>query len=155
MRDVNLTATVRAVLVALVFVMSVLTISTGLALAEDSPPPDKVVVDKTAADPVKADSAKIVEPKAKTEEAKPQIKGSDKKGKYFFKKTCKSCHAKKGDGGDITPISKTIKQWQRFFRKDTHTEKKLSEEYDAEQLIHIKTFLMNHATDSDQPETCG
>jgi len=24
-----------------------------------------------------------------------------------------------------------------------------------EQLIHIKTFLINHAADSDQPETCG
>ena len=25
----------------------------------------------------------------------------------------------------------------------------------ADQLIHIQTFLVNHAADSDQPETCG
>ena len=87
---------------------------------------------------------------------KPAIKGSDKKGKYWFKKSCKSCHGKDGDGGEITPISKTIKQWERYFRKDKHTgEEMLGATFDAEQLIHIQTFLINHAADSDQPETCG
>ncbi len=142
MRDVNLTAAASTLIVALVFVVSVLAISTGLARAEDPPPPDEVVVDDAATDTTKAEAPKAEEPKAKKEEAKPQIKGSDKKGKFFFKKTCKSCHAKKGDGGEVTPVSKTIKQWQRFFKKDKHGEKKLSDEYDAEQLIHIKTFLM-------------
>ncbi len=87
---------------------------------------------------------------------KPQIKGSDKKGKYWFKKSCKSCHGKDGDGGEVTPISKTIKQWERYFKKGKHTgDEKLEPTFDAEQIIHIKTFLINHAADSDQPETCG
>lgn len=94
------------------------------------------------------------------DEAKSEIKGSDKKGKYWFKKTCKSCHGKDADGGEVTPISKTIKQWERYFKKDRHykTDEKtemLGETFDAEQLIHIQTFLINHAADSDQPETCG
>lgn len=94
------------------------------------------------------------------DEAKSEIKGSDKKGKYWFKKTCKTCHGKDSEGGELTPMSKTIKQWQRVFDKDRHfkTDEKtesLSESFEAEQLIHIKTFLINHAADSDQPETCG
>jgi cytochrome c5 len=84
-----------------------------------------------------------------------EIKGSDKKGKFFFKKTCKECHGAGDDGGEVTPITKTIKQWERFFKKDKHGDEKLSETFDMEQLIHIKTFLINHAADSDQPETCG
>lgn len=96
----------------------------------------------------------------------PEIKGSDSKGKYYFKKQCKSCHGKDGDGGEVTPMSKTIKQWERYFGKDIHytlkndagevTKKEmLLEVVEEEPLIHIKTFLINHAADSDQPETCG
>ena len=90
----------------------------------------------------------------KSETAK-KAKPSDKKGKYYFKKTCKSCHDNKGDGGEVTPMSKTIKQWERYFKKDKHGKKVLSEEFEAEQIMHIKFFLINHAADSDQPETCG
>ena len=87
---------------------------------------------------------------------KKEVKPSDKKGKFFYKKTCKSCHDKKGEGGELTPVSKTTKQWDRIFRKDKHYKKvKLSKDFDATQLIHIKHFLKNHAADSDQPETCG
>jgi cytochrome c5 len=102
------------------------------------------------------EGAKKTEEKSEAKDAeKKEIKGSDKKGKYYFKKSCKECHGKDGDGGEVTPISKTIKQWERYFKKDKHGEKNLSKEFDAEQLIHIKTFLINHAADSDQPETCG
>ena len=94
--------------------------------------------------------------KEKAGAEKKEIKGSDSKGKYFYKKTCKECHGKDGDGGEVTPISKTIKQWERFFKKAKHgDEETLLDVTDEEKLIHIKTFLMNHAADSDQPETCG
>jgi cytochrome c5 len=84
------------------------------------------------------------------------IKPSDKKGKYWFKKSCKSCHGKDSDSGEVTPLIKTQKQWERYFRKDVHHgEEKLQGTFEAEQLIHIQFFLINHAADSDQPETCG
>jgi cytochrome c5 len=112
----------------------------------------------THAAAVQSDAASVEvatgDDEAKTEEA--QVEGSDSKGKYYFKKTCKTCHGKDGEGGEVTPISKTIKQWERVFKKDKHfEEEKLSETFDAIQLIHIKTFLIDHAADSDQPETCG
>lgn len=83
--------------------------------------------------------------------------GSDSKGKFFFKKNCKSCHVKGGAGGEVTPLSKTQEQWKRYFGKGTHNKgtQKLTDVVPAEQLEHIETFLFNHAADSPQPETCG
>ncbi len=83
--------------------------------------------------------------------------GSDKKGKFYFKKTCKECHATDGEGGKVSPLSKTMSQWERYFKKGLHKNKteKLEQVVPADQLIHIQTFLVNHAADSDQPETCG
>ena len=113
-----------------------------------------------------SDSTKKAKEDPKAEEKK-VIEGSDSKGKYYFKKSCKSCHGPKGDGGEITPVSKTIKQWQRYFDKGVHLRRegedgeKVNEmllkikDIDEIKLIHIKTFLINHAADSDQPETCG
>lgn len=139
----------KAVLVVSILVFSASVVLLGASNATNGQTGSDVLMAQT-------DDAKDDEEKAKkAEEPKKVIKGSVKKGKYFFKKECKTCHDNKGDGGEITPISKTIKQWDRYFKKDKHGDKKLSEEFDAEQLIHIKTFLRNHAADSDQPETCG
>jgi cytochrome c553 len=84
-------------------------------------------------------------------------KGNDKKGKFYFKKTCKTCHAKDGEGGEVTPMDKTQSQWERYFVKDEHKDgaESLESVAPADQLVHIQTFLVNHAADSDQPETCG
>lgn len=83
--------------------------------------------------------------------------GSDSKGKFFFKKSCKTCHAKGGPGGEVTPLTKTQEQWKRYFSKGTHNKgtQKLSDVVPPEQLENINTFLFNHAADSPQPETCG
>ena len=109
------------------------------------------------------------------------VQGSVSKGKYFFKKTCKPCHTAKDEGGEITPISKTMAQWERYFDRETHRKFEENgetvkesieavagdEKIDAiedqdernqqlqEKLLHIRTFLIHHAADSDQPETCG
>ena len=84
-------------------------------------------------------------------------KGSDRKGRFYFKKTCKPCHVKDAEGGYVTPVSKTMAQWDRYFKKGTHNNKteKIEEAIPADQVIHIHTYLVNHAADSDQPETCG
>ena len=46
--------------------------------------------------------------------------GNSRKGKHLFKKNCKSCHSAGGEGGEITPMSKTMSQWDRFFEKGKH-----------------------------------
>ncbi len=83
--------------------------------------------------------------------------GSDTKGKFFFKKTCKSCHAPGTPAKEITPLSKTQAQWKAYFAAGKH--KKGTEKLDSvlkpEQVKDVQTFLVNHASDSPQPETCG
>jgi len=83
--------------------------------------------------------------------------GSERKGKFYFKKGCKSCHVKEAEGGEVTPLIKTQEQWERYFKKGTHNKgsQKLPDVVPAEQLIDIQTFLVNHAVDSPHPETCG
>lgn len=83
--------------------------------------------------------------------------GSENKGKFNFKKTCKPCHTKAAKGGEVTPLTKTQEQWQRYFKAGTHNKgtEKLTTFLTPEQLIDVQTFLFNHAADSPQPETCG
>jgi len=80
--------------------------------------------------------------------------GNSRKGKYLFKKTCKTCHVDGAEGGQLTPLSKTMSQWDRFFEKDKHDPKGL-EKLSEKDLLDINQFLFDHAVDSDQPETCG
>ena len=83
--------------------------------------------------------------------------GSENKGRFHFKKTCKPCHTKGAVGGEVTPLTKTQEQWQRYFAKGTHNKgtEKLNTILTPEQLVDVQTFTVNHAADSPQPETCG
>ena len=82
--------------------------------------------------------------------------GSETKGKYYFKKTCKPCHKKKSEGPEISPLSKTTAQWAAIFASGNHANKQtLIDIMDQEKLLHVSTYLKAHASDSPQPETCG
>ena len=80
--------------------------------------------------------------------------GNGRKGKYLFKKSCKSCHTDGAEGGVVTPLSKTMGQWDRLFNKSKHPAESW-EVFSEQDLIDINQFLFDHAVDSDQPETCG
>ncbi|MCI0619196.1 cytochrome c [bacterium] len=82
------------------------------------------------------------------------------KGKSLFKATCKSCHVKAGEAKDLTPMSKTIEQWNRFFKKGAEAclkrvTDKTNKTLTPEEVEDMKFFLVSHAADSDHPETCG
>ena len=81
--------------------------------------------------------------------------GSETKGKYYFKKTCKPCHKKDSEGPEISPLSKTTAQWKSIFADGVHGKQKLTDIMDEEKLLHVVTYLEAHASDSPQPETCG
>jgi mono/diheme cytochrome c family protein len=84
-------------------------------------------------------------------------KGSENKGRFYFRQTCKECHTKGAAGGEVTPLNKTMEQWRAYFVKGTHNHGKepLTKYLPAAQLLDASTFLINHAADSPQPETCG
>ena len=80
--------------------------------------------------------------------------GSDRKGKYLYRKDCRSCHD--GSGAvELSPNSKTQAQWERTFaryeRLDCVEEWNQLEQQD---LNDIYTYLYGHAYDSPQPATC-
>lgn len=82
--------------------------------------------------------------------------GNPKKGKYLYKKNCKVCHAEGDEGGKLTPLSKTMAQWDRYFENDKHQAKpEVLEKLSDQDLLDIHQFLFDHAADSDQPQTCG
>ena len=84
-------------------------------------------------------------------------KGNEGKGRYYFRQTCKECHTKGAKGGEVTPLTKTQAQWRTYFTKGKHGggAEALTKLMSPEQLLDIQTFLVNHAADSLQPETCG
>jgi cytochrome c5 len=71
---------------------------------------------------------------------KPVIEGSDSKGKYYYKKSCKSCHGPKGNGGEVTPVSKTTRQWERYFKKGVHL---VRENEDGEKIKDMLIDIMD------------
>ena len=83
--------------------------------------------------------------------------GSDKQGKFLFRSKCKECHWPEEEGGDVTPMTYTQAQWKSFFERNKHKRKKdvWTEMFTPAELVDIKTYLINHASDSEQPETCG
>lgn len=85
------------------------------------------------------------------------VKGNEGKGKYFFKQTCKDCHVKGAQAGEVTPLTRTMAQWHTYFLKGKHAggTEPLTKFMTPEQLRDVETFLFNHAVDSLQPETCG
>jgi len=81
-------------------------------------------------------------------------------GKTVYKATCKQCHRKDGAAANQTPMSKTIAQWESFFKTKAQgclkrVEEKTGKPLSAEDVADMKFFLVSHAADSDQPETCG
>jgi cytochrome c5 len=84
-------------------------------------------------------------------------KGSETKGRFYFKQNCKTCHTKGAAGGEITPLNKKVAQWHSYFDAGKHARGKepLTKHLNEEQLLHVQAFLEKHAADSLQPETCG
>jgi len=80
--------------------------------------------------------------------------GNPRKGKYLFKKNCKTCHTEGAEGGEVTPLTKTMEQWDKYFQKNQHPGGDW-DNFSEQDLIDINQFLFDHAVDSDQPETCG
>lgn len=72
-----------------------------------------------------------------------------KKGKYLYKKNCKSCHTKSAS-------DKTMAQWERIYKKGEHKGgQEAWEKLDKDDMHRIFYYLYDHAKDSAQPETCG
>ncbi len=82
-------------------------------------------------------------------------KGNERKGKYMFRKNCRSCHIEGASATPLNPNSKTQAQWERAFDRFERFEcadewNKISES----DRTDILTYLYSHAFDSPSPATC-
>jgi len=84
-------------------------------------------------------------------------KGSETKGRAFYRQLCKDCHTKGAKAGEVSPLTKTQAQWRLYFQKGKHAggTEPLTKFMDESKLLDVQVFLINHAADSPQPETCG
>lgn len=83
--------------------------------------------------------------------------GDSRRGKKLALESCKSCHIQGAEAGTMTPLSRTKRQWERFYNKKRH-DKIASGAWDDisdRDLKDILQFMYDHAADSDQPMTCG
>ena len=82
--------------------------------------------------------------------------GNSRKGKHLYKKNCKVCHNKGGEGGELTPMSKTMAQWDRYFKKKAKKHPgDVFSKTKAKDVKDINQFLYDSAADSPAPATCG
>lgn len=84
----------------------------------------------------------------------------------LYRENCRDCHDDGSPNGEYTPMTLIQAQWIRFFdRKYERTHRKViddahggvpvTEAISAEDLEKIRTFVVDHAADTDQPMTCG
>ncbi len=86
-------------------------------------------------------------------------------GKDLFKEKCRVCHQEKEGQKSVSPSDLIQKQWETFFEKDFEKihrdlktpkdEKPFFEFITKEELEAIKKFIIEHAADTERPETCG
>jgi len=82
-------------------------------------------------------------------------KGNARKGKYLFRKNCRTCHIEGGSAKEISPISKTQEEWQKVF--DNQAKLKCKDEWakrSEKDIKDIYAHLHGHAFDSPSPAKC-
>ena len=82
-------------------------------------------------------------------------KANARKGKYLYRKNCRTCHIENGSAKALSPLSKTQAQWQKAFDESDKLAckdqwAKLSDKDRQDIFAH----LHGHAFDSPSPAKC-
>ncbi len=76
-------------------------------------------------------------------------------GESLFIQKCGECH-KQGEAPVFAPVKYASSQWERFFERKKHRRKAdIGNHITDEEISQIKTYLINHAADSDRPIAAG
>ncbi|MGD9058766.1 MAG: cytochrome c [Desulfobacterales bacterium] len=82
-------------------------------------------------------------------------KGNARKGKYLFRKNCRTCHVEGGDAKELSPMSKTQADWQKAF--DDYKQLQCVATWDKlsdKDRLDMFSYLHGHAFDSPSPAKC-
>ena len=82
-------------------------------------------------------------------------KGNARKGKYLFRKNCRTCHMNEGTAQELSPNSKTQAEWNKVFESYDQLECKAAwENLSEKDRYDMYTQLWGHAFDSPTPAKC-
>jgi len=82
-------------------------------------------------------------------------KGNARKGKYLFRKNCRTCHSEDGSAKPISPIDKTQAQWEEVFKNiDKLQCTKEWAKRSEKDRTDMYAYLWGHAFDSPSPAKC-
>jgi mono/diheme cytochrome c family protein len=82
-------------------------------------------------------------------------KGNARKGKYLYRKNCRTCHCEGGSAKPLSPIDKTQAQWDEVFQTtDTLPCKDQWAKLSDKDREDIYAHLWGHAYDSPSPAKC-
>jgi hypothetical protein len=80
--------------------------------------------------------------------------GNARKGKYLYRKNCRSCHAEGKTAKDMSPVDHTQAQWKKMF--DNYKAFPCFKDWKIsnKDLNDIYSHLWGHAKDSPSPAKC-
>lgn len=83
-------------------------------------------------------------------------KGNARKGKYLFRKSCRSCHSPEGGKSDLSPNSMTQAQWTKAFAnwKSLPCQGEWGGLSDEDRK-DIFSYMHDYAKDSPTPAKCS
>jgi hypothetical protein len=82
-------------------------------------------------------------------------KGNARKGKYLFRKNCRTCHVEGGTAKPLSPIDKTQAKWDEVF--SSIDKLPCAQEWDKlseKDRTDVYAHLWGHAFDSPSPAKC-
>jgi hypothetical protein len=84
-----------------------------------------------------------------------QESGNARKGKFLFRKNCRTCHVQGGSAKELSPVSKTQAQWDEVFKNIDKLKCKdqWAQLYEKDKA-DMYAQLWGHAFDSPSPEKC-
>jgi len=83
--------------------------------------------------------------------------GNSRKGKYLFRKTCRTCHKDGATATALSPDSKTQAQWERAFKPEKVAEYSCNTEWEKmseSERLDVFTYVHKFAFDSPSPAKC-
>ena len=81
-------------------------------------------------------------------------KANARKGKYLFRKHCRTCHVQGGKAKEMSPVDHTQAEWEKIFKAAEFPCKADWPELSEKDLNDIYAHLHGHASDSPSPAKC-
>jgi hypothetical protein len=81
--------------------------------------------------------------------------GNFRKGKYLFRKSCRSCHVEGGAASDLSPADKTQAEWTKTFADWQSLPCSDDWSISDTDRLDIFTYMHDFAKDSPSPAKCS